>query len=87
MAYHTSMANGVKSAATTNSLRISPAASAPAIGMKRKRTNDQKFYAVREGKSPGIYNTWEECLSQVKGHRGALCTLVLARKAEFTFSN
>lgn len=45
-----------------------------AAGLKRKRTAEPKFYAVRQGKSPGIYGTWAECLSQVKGHKGAVCT-------------
>lgn len=30
------------------------------------------YYAVKEGKTPGIYKTWEECQPQVKGHRGAV---------------
>lgn len=29
------------------------------------------FYAVKEGKKPGIYNTWEECQEQIKGFSGA----------------
>jgi ribonuclease HI len=41
---------------------------------KRKRPGDSvKYYAVREGRNPGVYSTWDECLSQVKGHKGALC--------------
>lgn len=41
---------------------------------KRKRGGDSiKYYAVREGRKPGVYHTWEECLSQIKGHKGALC--------------
>lgn len=40
-------------------------------GTKRKRTTERKFYAVKEGKKPGIYNTWDDCLNQVRGHRGA----------------
>lgn len=51
-------------------------------GQKRKRATEQKFYAVKEGKVPGIYETWNECLSQVRGHKGALCkcgTSVLSR--------
>jgi Caulimovirus viroplasmin len=58
----------------------SPAPSLPlvanntAAGTKRKRVVERKFYAVKEGKTPGIYNTWDECLTQVRGHRGALCT-------------
>ncbi|KAL7409378.1 ribonuclease H-like domain-containing protein [Mrakia frigida] len=30
------------------------------------------FYAVKVGKKPGIYMTWDECVAQVKGHPGAL---------------
>jgi ribonuclease HI len=45
-------------------------AEATATGTKRKRESKPaqlKFYAVRTGKSPGIYHTWPECLEQVKG--------------------
>ena len=31
-----------------------------------------KYYAVRKGRSPGIYSTWESCAAQVKGHPGAI---------------
>ena len=31
----------------------------------------QKFYVVWVGASPGIYRSWEECLLQVKGFKGA----------------
>ena len=31
-----------------------------------------KFYVVKNGKKPGIYNTWEECKSQVYGYPGAI---------------
>jgi len=30
-----------------------------------------KFYAVRKGKTPGIYLTWEECKAGVEGFSGA----------------
>lgn len=30
-----------------------------------------KFYVVWIGKKPGIYKSWEECLSQVQGFQGA----------------
>ncbi len=30
-----------------------------------------KFYAVRNGRKIGIYNTWEECRSEVSGFSGA----------------
>ncbi|KIX99178.1 uncharacterized protein Z520_04754 [Fonsecaea multimorphosa CBS 102226] len=43
-----------------------------AAGVKRKRTAERKYYAVRQGKTPGIYDTWTDCLGQVKGHKGAV---------------
>lgn len=30
-----------------------------------------KFYAVKIGKKPGIYTTWEECRAMVEGYSGA----------------
>lgn len=32
----------------------------------------KKFYAVKTGKTPGIYGTWEECRNQVSGFPGAV---------------
>ncbi len=31
----------------------------------------QKFYVVWKGKNPGVYESWEDCLSQIKGIKGA----------------
>ncbi len=31
----------------------------------------QKYYVVWEGNQPGIYNSWEECQRQIKGHPSA----------------
>lgn len=31
----------------------------------------KKYYAVRIGIKPGIYETWEECEAQTKGFSGA----------------
>ena len=31
-----------------------------------------KYYAVKEGRRPGIYYTWDECKEQVIGHKGAI---------------
>ena len=30
------------------------------------------YYAVKNGKEPGIYKTWKDCEEQVKGHSGAI---------------
>lgn len=31
-----------------------------------------KYYAVRKGKIPSIYTSWEECKAQVHGYKGAI---------------
>lgn len=32
----------------------------------------KKYYAVKEGRIPGIYESWEECKEQVDGYSGAI---------------
>ena len=32
----------------------------------------KNYYVVKEGKTPGIYRTWEECREQVEGYPGAV---------------
>ncbi len=32
----------------------------------------KKFYAVKAGRTPGVYDTWSECEKQVKGYSGAI---------------
>jgi ribonuclease HI len=32
----------------------------------------KKYYAVKVGKTPGIYETWEECSANVTGFPGAI---------------
>ena len=34
---------------------------------KRKRGSEARFYAVVEGKVPGVYQTWPEAQAQTKG--------------------
>lgn len=31
-----------------------------------------KYYAVRKGRNPGIYTSWDSCLKEVKGYSGAI---------------
>lgn len=31
-----------------------------------------KYYAVKQGRCPGIYNTWDECKKQTDGYSGAV---------------
>lgn len=42
-------------------------------GSKRARSGEAKYYAVKAGFKPGLYDRWEECMAQVKGYKGALC--------------
>ena len=30
-----------------------------------------KYYAVQKGKIPGVYESWDECKSQIEGFKGA----------------
>lgn len=34
-------------------------------------TMANKYYAVKKGKTPGIYYSWDECKAQVDGFSGA----------------
>jgi ribonuclease HI len=45
--------------------------------MAKKKNN---FYAVKKGKNPGIYKTWDECRAQVEGFSGALYKGFTTRK-------
>lgn len=46
-----------------------------------------KFYAVKIGKNPGIYNTWSECELQVKGFSGAIYKSFLNKEDAEKFLN
>ncbi|KAJ5216910.1 Ribosomal protein L9/RNase H1 N-terminal [Penicillium chermesinum] len=53
------------------SSRSKPSAS-PSAGTKRKREDGDKFYAVKVGHKPGIYNNWPDCLAQITGFKKAI---------------
>ena len=38
---------------------------------KSEKVAKSKVYAVRKGRNPGIYNTWDECRAEVDGFAGA----------------
>jgi ribonuclease HI len=40
-------------------------------GIEREEFNMAKFYAVKKGRTPGVYTTWADCEVQVKGFPGA----------------
>ena len=37
-----------------------------------KQRNIMKYYAVKKGRNPGIYTSWDSCLEEVKGYSGAI---------------
>lgn len=67
-------ANDTKTASTPAS-PVESTTSQP-VGAKRKRTAEPKFYAVKFGFQPGVYHTWNDCLTQVTGFKGAVCRLL-----------
>jgi ribonuclease HI len=38
---------------------------------QRAGVAQQKFYAVRKGRVPGLYFSWEDCAREVIGFKGA----------------
>lgn len=41
------------------------------ISNKKESTSDGKYYAVKNGKIPGIYLSWDSCREQTDGYPGA----------------
>jgi ribonuclease HI len=50
--------------------------------MKKK-----KYYAVRIGRVPGVYETWIECEKQVKRYPGAVYKAFTSKKEAYAFAN
>ena len=44
-----------------------------------------KFYAVRVGRTPGIYETWAECQKQTTGFKGAIFKSFLSKEEALGF--
>ena len=47
----------------------------------------QKYYAVRVGRTPGIYLNWDDCKRQVEGYKGAKYKSFLSPKDAADFLN
>lgn len=43
---------------------------------RKRRPGEQRFYAVRAGKIPGVYMSWAECQAMTNGFAGANCELL-----------
>lgn len=53
---------------------LSPlSATSPAYARTTPATSVTKYYAVRTGRKPGIYYSWNDCRAQVGGFKGARC--------------
>jgi hypothetical protein len=50
------------------------------VPQKRKGSPQVKFYAVRAGRIPGVYLSWEECERNISGFRGAACEYIRSGK-------
>ena len=73
MAQPALLTNGSK-AAGPDSARNSPAmALSLNVNKRRKLGNGQKFYGVKGGDNPGVYNTWDECKAAVTGKKNDGC--------------
>lgn len=45
----------------------------------------KKFYGVKVGSNPGVYETWEECEKQIKGYSGAVYKSFATREESENF--
>ena len=43
-----------------------------------------KYYAIKNGKTPGIYTSWDQAKAQVHGYKGAVYKLSLIHISEPT---
>lgn len=50
----------------------------PAPIKRKRRPGEQRYYAVRAGKIPGVYMSWAECQAMTNGFAGANCELFTA---------
>lgn len=51
-------------------------------GMKGKKMS---YYAVKKGRNPGIYDSWEECKAQVHGFKGAVFKKFKSKKKALAY--
>lgn len=53
---------------------------------KAKTEKEKKWYAVKSGKEPGVYETWDQCQLQTTGYHGAVCESRLSLPLPFGHS-
>lgn len=63
----------------------SPTTSKPPYKRKRK-AGEERFYAVRAGRMPGVYTTWAECQNMINGFQGAVYKAFPSREEATLFA-
>lgn len=51
------------------------------------RNKKTYYYAVRSGRNPGVFNTWEECQASTKGYQGAQFKKFATQEEAIAFSS
>lgn len=68
-------------------MNMPSAAGGTAASKKRKIGEGEakavKYYAVRAGKTPGVYTSWEDCKANTYGFKGAVCRSLSALSVPF----
>lgn len=59
--------------------------SKPSYKRKRK-AGEERFYAVRAGRIPGVYTTWAECQNMINGFQGAVYKAFPSREEAALFA-
>ena len=54
-------------------------------GVPNQMAAGRSFYAVREGRKPGIYSSWKECKNEVSGFANAIYKKFDTRKQAESF--
>lgn len=72
--YLATCATTMRSTRKEASTAASSSSKASPVAHKRKRKpGEARFYAVRAGRIPGVYTTWDECQQMINGFAGAQC--------------
>jgi len=72
--HEVSFAEFVAEEAEDNEMGDAKSAMSNASSGKRKRTTGPAFYAVKVGRTPGLYYSWPDCEAQIRGTK-AECKL------------
>lgn len=66
---------------------VSGSPTTPKPSYKRKRkAGEERFYAVRAGRIPGVYTTWAECQNMINGFQGAVYKAFPSREEASLFA-